>query len=611
MSCGLYLTQIINFKVNTHHNSQIHYTLMDEETLQTSISAYKQQLQQVETVLLSAGAEGQTELLQLREDLQQVIQLTEESLLSLKKSKLLSLVDGTSSAETSSSFVNPASSSGDAQVQQGHSSASGSSSGKFEEEYAAFQAALADEEETVAPPQSSNASSSTGSISQWSKEITNAEVGEDDSGGEEEDDICGTKCSVDYMEEWGGRQRHNAVVLCVEPRNSLKEEASLRVLFCNPTSKSMRPCPYFLEGTCRFTTEDCRFSHGYVVKLSELHAFKEPDFSLLKLEAPCLARYSDGIWYPASIQHIDQDKHQVAVQFESYGTTETLDIESILPSEQREESSPSLSSSSDDDYDNEEDKANLPSTSYSRSVEQQEEKEEDEGDFPRIAWRPSGDGIPLGEWEAHTRGIGSMLMAKMGYEFGKGLGRNGEGRVEPVEAVIIPQGKSLDKCMELREMKKLGIVGKPKKKKGKGKGHHHSQGGSSSSSGQHREKENVFDFINRKLGGKKTKITELIQQNSNNRNFQGKDPSKDKQEKPGRKLNIQLVRTEEDIRSTEKQLMRLQESLQRNQRDKLTASKIKEKIDATERLLQNLKSYESKIKRQQNNREEHRKLTVF
>ncbi|XP_038046146.1 zinc finger CCCH-type with G patch domain-containing protein-like [Patiria miniata] len=574
---------------------------MEEETLQTSILTYKQQLQQVETVLLSAGTEGQAELLKLRDDLQQVIQLTEESLLSLKKSKLLSFVDGSSSVETSSSSVKDKSPQRDGYVQQGHSSTASSSTDKFDDEYAAFQAAIADDDyddSTVLP------SHSTSSLI---SETTGEEAaGADDEEEREEDDISGTKCSVDHMEEWGGRQRQNAVVLCVEPRNDVKEEASLRVLFCNPTSMSMKPCPYFLEGSCRFSVEDCRFSHGYIVKLSELHSFREPDFGLLELEAPCLARYSDGVWYPASIQHIDEEQHQVTVQYESYGTTATLDVESVLPSEQRAEPSPPLSSSSEDDSDeDDDDDVSLPSTSYSRPDEQQEE-------FPCVAWRPSGDGVPLGEWEAHTRGIGSKLMAKMGYEFGKGLGRYGEGRVEPVEAVIVPQGKSLDKCMELREMKKLGIVGKPKKKKGKVKGHQHNPGGSSLLNGEQRKKENVFDFINRKLGGKKTKITELIHRNMDSRSFLEKDTTKDTQEeKPNRKLNIQLVRTQEDIRSTEKQLVRLQESLRRNQRDKMTASKIQEKIDGTERILHNLKSSEKKIKRQRNSREEHRKLMVF
>ncbi|CAG7828205.1 unnamed protein product, partial [Allacma fusca] len=58
---------------------------------------------------------------------------------------------------------------------------------------------------------------------------------------------------------------------------------------------------------------------------------------------------------------------------------------------------------------------------------------------------------PLGEWEKYTKGIGSKLMAKMGYVVGTGLGRRGDGRIEPVDAVVLPPGRSLDACMELKE----------------------------------------------------------------------------------------------------------------------------------------------------------------
>ena len=39
-----------------------------------------------------------------------------------------------------------------------------------------------------------------------------------------------------------------------------------------------------------------------------------------------------------------------------------------------------------------------------------------------------------------SRGIGSKLMAKMGYVAGKGLGKHNQGRAEPVPAVVLPAG---------------------------------------------------------------------------------------------------------------------------------------------------------------------------
>lgn len=43
-------------------------------------------------------------------------------------------------------------------------------------------------------------------------------------------------------------------------------------------------------------------------------------------------------------------------------------------------------------------------------------------------------GKGFGDWEKHTLGIGAKLLLKMGYEAGKGLGKNLQGRQEIVEA---------------------------------------------------------------------------------------------------------------------------------------------------------------------------------
>ena len=42
----------------------------------------------------------------------------------------------------------------------------------------------------------------------------------------------------------------------------------------------------------------------------------------------------------------------------------------------------------------------------------------------------------IGSWEKHTKGFGLKMLAKMGWEKGKGLGKEGQGRAVPVEAFV-------------------------------------------------------------------------------------------------------------------------------------------------------------------------------
>jgi len=515
---------------------------MDEELLQQNLEQYKEQFLQIQAVLQSTGEEGHDDLVKLRDDLVELIHVSEESLLSLKKSKLLQL--------------------------------------------------LSNEEEGIRGfPESLNGSSCSNDGENDPETLDNE--GSDVA----DDDITGMKCRISYTQDWGVKEHHNAMVFDAETTETPdgKEETKVRVLFMNPTHKSMVPCPYFLDSKCRFSDDACRYSHGYLISVDDLMPFKEPDFSQVQCGQSCLARYDDGVWYKATIQSIDHDAHTFVIHYNTYNSDATLGLDEILPLDQRDSENVS-----DDD-----DSSSSSDSEKSHGVGQDIEGEETA--VVRLSWKPSGGPVCLGEWEQHTKGIGSKLMAKMGYIFGKGLGKDGSGIVEPVEAVVLPQGKSLDKIAELRENNKLPKPGKKKRKRASKvkniKLPDEVSGG------------DIFNFINTKLGGKRGNIHDIRVPvpGTSASDFEVKETDKkQKSEDKNVNWNLQLFKTQEEISAVTKQLKKEEMALSRHQeKDEKTASHFRQKVMAIKAHLSRLHEKEKSIQQKLLHKKNHRKLTVF
>ncbi|KAL8179719.1 UNVERIFIED_CONTAM: hypothetical protein K2H54_071734 [Gekko kuhli] len=526
---------------------------MDEDSLEAAIQNYNAQLQQVE-LALGAGLDPsqESDLIQLRSDLKQLIELTESSLVSVKKSKLFAALDpGTVSPSLSA---------------RRNQDSSGSGPLNADDEYAAFREAVAD------------GGGEPSGVQDEADPETDSE-GEEE---EEEEVASGMKVKAPYYSSWGTLEYHNAMIVGSEGMED--GTAGVRVLYLYPTHKSLKPCPFFLDEKCRFK-ENCRFSHGQVVPVEELRPFEDPDLSGLAVGSACLARHQDGIWYAARITDIDSGFY--TVKFDSLLLKEAvLEGDGVIPPLRSEESS-SSSESGDDEVDD---------AGFAKVVE---------SGAPENGEGPAACSSSFGSWEAHTRGIGSKLLAQMGYELGKGLGKNAEGRVEPVLAVVLPKGKSLDQCAEILQKKRAGKLdpAKPKRRRAKGSG-----AGRASARSPRPPRRNVFDFLNEKLQGRGAGEQQggpaPLERDSKEIYHASKSTK--------RALNVRLFQTVEKIEQTQKDIRGIQEALARNVgRHSIATAQLEEKLAGARKKLAELRTQEASLQREQKKADTHKKMTKF
>ncbi|KAL6428751.1 hypothetical protein ACFW04_007962 [Cataglyphis niger] len=522
--------------------------MTDAKSLKEAIEQYQTQLSQVDTTL-SATPIGpdRDNLLSLKSDIEELILLTKESLQNLEGDDIINKNrDDNSDNKTENSL---------------------------DKEYALFKAELqnfSDDSDSTKLDNTTTAAS--GSIEDELKELQ------------------GMKCKAPYGSTWGGTGYHNAMI-CSAYRNNdeaIKDihDIKVRVFFLNPTHKEMIPCPYFLDGSCKFSDENCHYSHGEIVPFSSLQEYKEPDFHSIKMGSRVLTKEKNNIWHRSVILKLpEKDGDEYRIKFEASGKIMESSLQDLLP---LDDTDLEKSDTSDDSADDDDSVCN--SSSYSN----------DQLIHKSLLTLHSTES--LGNWEKHTRGMGSKLMMQMGYIIGTGLGKRGDGRIEPVEATVLPQGKSLDHCMELRELaggdKDLfSAERKMRKQQRKLEQQRKRQ--------YQREKQkddkNVFNFINKTLGDK-----------PKDDNAASSSQNKDKlKAESNRNLNVASFQIAETISHLEKESLKLKESMTRHAKGSILYNNIMIKYDEIQKELTNLKASEKSIVAEQNQRKNKAKLTIF
>ncbi|KAM9666846.1 LOW QUALITY PROTEIN: zinc finger CCCH-type with G patch domain-containing protein-like [Trichechus inunguis] len=332
---------------------------------------------------------------QLQGDLKQLIGLTEASLVSVRKSKLLATLVQEHPAQENTECL-------------------------------AFQKAISEVVEVPAAPGAELETSKGEAAPEPNKPRQQEKEGEKEDDNEEE--LSGTKMNAPITARGGTLEYHNAMITGTEQAED--GSAAVWVLYLYPTHKFLKPCPFFPEWKCCFK-ENCRFSHGQVVSVDELRPFQDPDLSSLQAGSACLAKHQDGLWHPARITDVDSGFY--TIKFDSLLWKEVVveeDSVLILLRMEPVESSDSDGSDVDD-------------SSYSRALDARASAD----------WTCSG---AFARWEVHTRIISSKLLAKVGYEPGNSPGQNVQGQVEPIHTVVLPRGKSLDQCAEALQRRVRG-----------------------------------------------------------------------------------------------------------------------------------------------------------
>ncbi|TPX59825.1 hypothetical protein PhCBS80983_g02235 [Powellomyces hirtus] len=364
-----------------------------------------------------------------------------------------------------------------------------------------------------------------------------------------------------------------------------KEVATVLVL--NPMTHASRPCNWFLEGRCQKV--NCGSSHGITVDAGHLLPTQLLDTTSIKDGSKVLAQY-DGIYFRARVV-ATEPPDIFWVCFDGYGDDKVkLGHSDILPM---------MGIGIDDDYpttsngDHHGASDNDSGESGASEAESGTDGSGDEYADEMITFHYD-DGEQMGRWEAHTKGIGARLLAKMGYQAGEGLGKNAEGRMRPVEAEILVSGKGLG-CESIH-------IVKPKKRKRRSddptRPRRVKRWSSSKPHGppvpDEPGKADVFAFLNSTVNAGRPKPPPVHMPSQTPKTVTPITQSSKSTTPPNH--NIVLLDLQRQSAQLAKEIARAQEALARNAKDKKIAEGYRDRIAELQRRATVVRDKESRLK---------------
>ncbi|KAM0029882.1 putative transcription factor C3H family [Helianthus debilis subsp. tardiflorus] len=367
----------------------------------------------------------------------------------------------------------------------------------------------------------------------------------------------GSKCRFRHSD---GRW-YDGLIVAIDGSNDAK------VSFLTPTSENQLICKFFLQQRCRFGTK-CRSSHGIDLPLSSLRKYTPTVWthSLIGSNVWAISDSKTGIWREAELESWDEELKSGWVVFRDDGSSINVGHGSISLSEYAQ-----MSDEDDNDSD-----------SCSNS-EQDDLSENEIEDTPEGLGFLGSSNLQRGiqtetaifaEWENHTRGIASKMMANMGFREGMGLGVRLQGRVDPISVKVLPKNQSLDHAFESNENKDNNQK-KKRSRGGKRKRDKKFAALAKAAKLQEEPSSDIFSLINTQLA----KHDEALKVGSNK-----KPQKKDFQESKNGDRRA-LVAFDDEVKELRARVQKLEEMASRNKKEKVVYEAAVRKLNETRKQL--------------------------